>query len=303
MVTAGDIIGGGFRLVRERIGSVAIWTLLCLAMNVAVLYAMRPFMADILAAQAAQASGAAPNPAAMLSGLGQVFGVYLLLLLVLLVVYTAALRAAVRPAENGFAYLRIGMDELRMLAVAVILAVGLFLLYIVLVMITALIGAVVGFMARDAIVPITVLLVCAVLGALIFVQVRFSLAFALTVLRGKIIIGEAWTLSRGRFWTLFGAYFVLGLIVFVSAMAIFTISAGPYLAEIGKAGLSPAAVNAVQQHQLERQFGAITPLTVVTWVLGAVLGTLWITLAAGATGQAASGLTDDAFADIGAIYE
>lgn len=303
MVTAGDIIGGGFRLVRARIAAVAIWTLLCLAMNVAVLYALRPFMTNIMAMQAAQASGAVADPRAMFSGLGQLLGIYLLMLLGLLIVFTAALRAAVRPAENSFAYLRLGMDELRMLAVTVVLGVGFFILYMVLVMVTALIGAAIGVMARDAIIPISIVLIFAVFCALAFFQVRFSLAFALTVLRGKIMIGESWTLTKGRFWTLFGAYFVLGLIVFVSAMAIFSISAAPYFAEIGKASLNPAALQAAQQHQLQRQFGAITPLTVVAWMLGAVLGAVWITLSAGAMGAAASGLVDDGFADIGAIYE
>lgn len=303
VVTVGDIIGGSFRLVRERIGSVAIWGLLCLALNIAVLYAMRPFMTNMLALQAAQTSGVAPNPAAMMSGLGQLFGVYLLMLLGLLVVFTAALRAALHPAENSFAYLRLGMDEVRLLGVAIILTVGFFILYVGLVLVTGMVGAAIGILARGALIPVSILLFVAVFCILVFAQIRFSLAFALTVLRGKIMIGESWSLTRGRFWTLFGGYFILALILIVGAMAIFSISAAPYLAEMSKANMNPAAIQALQQHQFERQFGAITPLTVMGWVLGAALGTLWLTLAAGATAVAAAGLANDMFADVGAIYE
>lgn len=303
MVTVGDIIGGGFRLVRERIASVAVWALLYLAMNVAVVFAMRPFMLNMMAMQAATAAGTAPDPTAMLSGMGTAFGVYALLMIGLLVLYTAALRSAVRPQESAFAYLRLGMDELRMLAIGVIFMVGFFILYILLALVAGVIGAVVGFIARDAIFPVAVVLIVAVMCVLVFFQVRFSLAFALTMFRGKIMIGEAWQISKGRFWTLFGAYFVLGLIVFASAMVIFTISAGPYFAELSQSGFSPAGMQAAQHHQMERQFGTVTVLTVVGWVLGAMFGALWITLGAGAAGAAAIGLLGEDFADVGAIYE
>jgi len=78
MVTVGDIIGGGFRLIRERIGAVAVWAGLYLVMNVAVVLALRPIMAGTLAAQAA---GAAPDPALMMAGMSQMFGLYLLLMI------------------------------------------------------------------------------------------------------------------------------------------------------------------------------------------------------------------------------
>lgn len=303
VVTVGEIIGGGFRLVRTRIAAVAIWALLYLAINIAVLYFSRPFMTNMMTLQAAR-SGGVP-PAAMFDGMGAMFGIYLVMLLGLLVLYTAALRAAMRPAESAFAYLRIGMDELRMLAVAFILLVGFFILYFLLVMIATLIGGLVGFIARDAIVvvPVVIVLTVAVICVLVLLQVRFSLAFALTLLRGKIVIGESWTLTKGRFWTLFGAYFVLLLIVFASAMPIFAITTGGYFAELARAHGDPAAINAAAQSQMARQFGAVTATTVVGWLLGAILGAFWITLGAGAAGAATTALLDDAFADVGAIYE
>ncbi len=302
-MTVGGIIGGGFRLVRERIAAMAIWALLYAVMNAAVFLAMRPFMANIMAVQAARGAGAAPDPAAMLSGMGSMFGLYLLLMLGLLVLYTAALRSAVHPERRAFAYLRLGMDELRMLGVAVILMVAFVILYIVLVMVAALVGGAVGFLAHDAILPVTVLLMIAVIATLIFFEVRFSLVFALTLLRGKIVIGESWTSTRGRFWTLFGAYFVLLLIVFASAMALFAVTAGPYFAEVAHSGLNPVALQAAQQHRMAQQFGAITVLSVIGWIFGAVLGTFWMTLGAGVAGSAIAALRDESFADIAAIYE
>lgn len=300
VVTVGDIVGGGFRLVRAQIAALAIWALLYLAMTVAMFYAIRPFLRGIIAAQA---GGAVADPVAMLGGMGQMFGIYLLLLLGVLVLYTAALRSALCPEQRAFAYLRLGMDEVRMLAVAAILLIGFTILYCLLAVVATLVAAAIGVMAHGAIVPVAVLLMLLVFCVLIVVQVRFSLAFALTVLRRQICIGESWSLTKGRFWTLFGAYFVVVLIVGASAMLIFAINAGPYWSDIAKAGASPAALHAAQQQQLQRQFGALTPLTVVGWALGAVLGAFWITLGAGVASTAVTALRDDAFADVGAIYE
>lgn len=304
MLTAANILGGAFRLVRERIGSVAIWALLYLAMNVAVVFASRPFMAHMMAQQAAAgAGGVAPNPAAMFAGIGQLFGVYLLLLVGLLVLYTAALRSAVRPAESAFAYLRVGMDELRMLAVAIVLGIGFMILYFVLALVAGVVGAAVGFMAHGAIIPAVLVLMAGVFATLAYFQVRFSLVFALTLRRRKIMIGESWTLTRGHFWTLFGAYFVLLLIVFASGAALFAVTAAPYLSSLAHAGVDPAALAAARQQQLASQFGAVTPLMMVGWAVGAVLGSIWIALGAGAVNAALVGLDDDAFAGIGAVYE
>ena len=49
--------------------------------------------------------------------------------------------------------------------------------------------------------------------------VKLSLSFPLTLLRRRFVIGEAWTLTKGRFWTLFGAYFMIFVIMFVPVAA------------------------------------------------------------------------------------
>ncbi|RUN77500.1 hypothetical protein EJC47_06115 [Sphingomonas sp. TF3] len=303
-VTVGGIVAGGFRLIRERIAAVSAWALLYLVMNVLVVLAMRQILAGVGAETVtAQTTGVARDPALMMAHMSQMFGVYLMLMIGLLVLYTAGLRAALRPGEGRFAYLRLSMDEVRMLLVALLLWVGFFLLYLVLALVVGLVGGVVAVAARGAMVPVFILLGLAAFAVLIYFYVRFSLAFALTMQRGKIMIGESWNLTKGRFWTLFAAYLVVGLIVTVVSVVLLGLTQGSYIAEMAQGGFRPEAVQAAQRHQMEQQFGAITGLTVVGWVLGAVLMTLWITLAAGVAGAATTALRDDAFADIGAVYE
>lgn len=301
MVTAGDIIGGGFRLIRERIGAVAIWVLLYLAVNVAMVFFMRPVMQQLMALQA---GGAAPDPAALLGTMGHIYGLNVLVLLALLVVYTAALRAALRPEEDSFAYLRIGMDELRMLVVAALLTIVFF---VALLVFSLVIGLLVGIAVVGGggvgVVLIMVPLLFGLMAVAVFFQIRFSLVFPLTVLRRRIVIGESWRLTKGRFWMLFGAYLVVGLIVFAIFALVGTVTTGPYFAEMARNGFTPEGMRIAQQHQVERQFGTVDALTVIGWVLSALGGTCWIALGAGAAGTAAAGLLHDDFADIGAIYE
>lgn len=294
-VTVGGIIGGGFRLIRERIAAVSAWALLYLVMNVLVVLAMRPIMAGV-------AVGTAPDPALMMAHMGRVVGVYLMLLIGLLVLYTAGLRASLRPGEGRFAYLRLSMDEVRMVLVALLLWVGFFLLYLVLVLVLGLIGGVVAVASREAAVPVLILLGLAAFAVLIYFYVRFSLVFALTMQRGKVIIGESWRLTKGRFWTLLAAYLVVALIIMAVSVVVLGVTQGSYIAEMARGGFRPEAVQAAQRHQAAQQFGAITPLTVIGWVIGSALMGLWIALSAGVSGSALRGLTDDAFADIGEVY-
>jgi hypothetical protein len=54
---------------------------------------------------------------------------------------------------------------------------------------------------------------------------------------------------------------------------------------------NPAAVQQAAQQQMARQFGAITGMTVVGWIFGAIVGGLTIAIWGGAVATAARLLT------------
>ena len=80
------------------------------------------------------------------------------------------------------------------------------------------------------------------MGAMIYAEVRLSLAFPLTFMRRSFVIGEAWRLTRGRFWTLFGAYFIIGLVYMVLAGILFCFAFGPFFSEVAQGPNSPEAI-------------------------------------------------------------
>jgi len=301
MVTVGSIVNGGFRLLRERPLSVLIWGAIYMALTVASsLVLMQP----IMAAQAGAAvPGAMPSPAMF----ALLIPFYLGIILLSVVLYAAALRAALRPEEGGFASIRLGLDELRLVGLILLLimiSLATLIVGMIAATIAALIFAVIAQAAGSGAASVGIILaVVAVYGFAIFVQIRLSPAVPLTILRRKIVIGEAWKLSRGRFWVLFGGYFVLGLIMLLAYLAVAAFTMGPYMAELAQHGFTPEALQAAGEHQVQRQLGGIGIMTVIGWIAGGLVGGLGFAVWGGALAAVADGLLGTTDIDYAATFE
>ena len=114
---------------------------------------------------------------------------------------------------------------------------------------------------------------------------RISLAAALTVLEGRIVIKDAWRASKGHFWTLFGVYFLIGLAYFVTTLIILAITS-PHLLT-AYASSNPQAVLAAAQAQLAGQYSEFSLDFVVQMMLGVVVAVPMGVILFGATATAA----------------
>ena len=295
-MTVGSILGGGFRLLKERPGVVAAWALVYFALTVASALATRFLLAPMGGAAAGAGGVVRVVPARSASVLGANFGWFMLMELAVLVVavvlMAAVQRAVLHPERRGFAYMRLGMDELRLFALALILIVlfyaGFLVLGIVLALVVGLVTATLGVGAMP---PVIIIGGLAVLAFALIFEVRLALAFPLTLLRGKIIIGEAWRVTRGHFWKLFAAFLVLGLLIIALWVIAAAATNGGYLSELMRGGFNPVAMQRAANRQLAEQLGAPSGMTMLGWVLAAAAGTLSLTLFGGAIATAASELT------------
>jgi len=68
-----------------------------------------------------------------------------------------------------------------------------------------------------------VLLLTVFFGALIFFGVRFAPAAATTIARRQFSFFPAWTVTKGRFWALFGAFAFIVIIYIVAAIVIYSV--------------------------------------------------------------------------------
>lgn len=283
-MSVGSIVGGGVRLLREQPRIVAIWGAVYLVVAIISTMVMQPWTAAMveLQQQGMQPGAAKPPPGAF----GAIFLLYLGFVVLAVVAFAAVVRAVVQPAGDRFAYLRLGMDELRLIGLGLVLMIGALLLEIVAIIAIALASAVVGAMAGEmaAFVTIGLLSIVLLCGA-IYVQLRLSLSGALTVMRGRIAIRDSWRMTRGHCWTLAGVFVTLGLLFLLAAIVAIAMTSPDLL--VAYARLDAQAVTAVAQQQIARQAAGLSAGMIVTMALSAAVTTILGVITCGAVATAA----------------
>lgn len=289
MLTVGKIVGGAFRLVKEKPVAVVIWSLTYLvSIGLAFFIIGRSFSTLATANKD-------PNAAMqqMTSMMGSIFLLDFAILILMVVLFTATQRAVLRPEQGGLAYMRLGMDELKMFALAFVMIIAFYIFMIVVMIVMMLVAGALAVAGGPAAAAISaIIMVCALVAAAFWFMVRVSLMFPLTMLTGNIAIGEGWRLSRGHFWTLFGGYFVIFLILVVMWVAFAAATMGPYFSALTQAGNDPVAMQQAMQAQM-LQYSSLTPQSILSLALMSLLGGVGLALQGGAVATAAKELTVD----------
>jgi hypothetical protein len=117
-------------------------------------------------------------------------------------------------------------------------------------------------------------------GLMIYFGVRFAPAAATSIARRKFSFFQAWTVTKGRFWALFGAFFLLFVIYWVWMIAYFAIW---LVAVAGPIAPDPSAINFSDPQQLSQAYMEFAQayfrsmLEPRTWVVLGVLQVIsWI---------------------------
>ena len=217
--SATDAAFEGFRMVRRHPLAVVFWTALYLLAFAAFFGVFGASLASMLASTETL-QGTEPTPAD-LEGLSQTYlSLFALVaplgLLLGAVLNAAVARAVVRPQDRSFGYLRLGMDELRVLAVtlvmAIIIGVGTMVLFTVVGICVGLAAAVnVGLAWLTGIV-----LGLGAVVAVVWIMVRLSLAVPITVAERRISLFDSFGLTRGHSLSLLG----MGVIAFIMSILV-----------------------------------------------------------------------------------
>lgn len=218
----------GFRLARRSPMTILIWGVLYVAITVVILAVAGGSMAAIMEQAQALETGGEPTPEQM----GAFFAAYFSFLGLIMplsivlsgVIYAAVNRAVLRPTESAFGYLRLGMDEVRVIVVYFALSILAAVVFGLAFMVAAIITGVGAAALGDAgwIPAVIAFGACFVL--MIWLLVRFSLALPITVAEKKFAIFESWTATKGQFWNLLGMAllaFVLTIVVQVLLTVVF----------------------------------------------------------------------------------
>ena len=257
----------GFRLARRSPMTILIWTILTAVYLGAYFSIFAPMLMAIIGA--AQ-EGREVTESEMMSAMGGSIGLmalfYPLSFIFSAMTLAAVNRAIVRPAESAFGYLRLGMDELRVFIVyfaLTILAVIAFMIpYFLVIALVAGVGVALGEQNAGVTVIIGIAAVLALVAAIVFVVVRFSLALPIVVAERRFAFFDSWGMTKGHFWGLLGMFllaFVMSIVVslLISIIALpilwFTLGGFDNIAALGSmefADYAPAAIVALVVYSL-----------------------------------------------------
>ncbi|MBB5746104.1 hypothetical protein [Brevundimonas variabilis] len=195
----------GFRLTRTQPMAVlawgGVWLIGLLAMGAAMMPAMLPFAEEITAAAGNPDALSAEAQAAILSAVWYMAPIGLVIQALLA---PALYRAVLKPEARRFAYLRVGMDELRALIIFVATAAISFALSFG--------GDALESLASQTIGSwLAIIIGTAVSMASIYLAVRFSLLAPRSVNEGRFVIKSALDTTQRLFWPLLGMGVIAGV--------------------------------------------------------------------------------------------
>lgn len=272
--SATDAAFEGFRVTREKPKALLIWALFYLVVSMIMPMVMILMGGQDLVALEAKANSANADPAEVMAAFRALAPLYAVLLPIGLgvqaVLAAAVYRAVLRPEDTSVGYLRLADDEWRLMALTVIY----FFLAIGSVAVTALVGGVVAGVAAAATgsALVGVALSIFLLGMLVYVAVRLSLAPVITFAERRIAVFDSWNMTRGQFWPLFGTYVLsiaMVVVVVLLAMTIFAAVAAILM------GGDIAAVGRVFTPDLSSLKAYYTPPMIAYTIFGGVLNAVY----------------------------
>lgn len=287
----GEAVGAGFVLIKRRPFSVFVWGLLTILPAAAAMGVMLPMMESWTGSmvEAATEGGAASSgmPDSMMAHMMQMQGVMAPLnairFVLGVVVYTAIVRAVVRPKDSSFFSLRLSMDEVRVFVVSLAIGIGV----VVGVVLLSLLGVAVGAGLWQFVGPakglVTAVLVIVCILAALLLGGRLSLMIPATVRFRTFAFVEGWNLGKGRNWSLVGVMLLLFLIIIGIEIVVGGLMAGVFFTVLGHSGFDPHMMVAGDNpfEGLQGMARANWPLLAVGLVIGAMLyGMLTVILTA-----------------------
>lgn len=291
-----ELMAGGFGLLRAHPKAVAIWTVLYVLLMVPMLALMQPFSAAMannaaLANQGPLAPPVSALPTFPTELLGPLALVYLGFLLAFIAIFAAAVRAVTRGGGDAFGFLRFGLDELRLVALTLLYILALIMFEVALILVVVVASGAAQAVGTATAIAVGVVLGIGVLCLAVWLQIRLSLASAMTVMRGQFAIGESWRATRGHFWALFGTYALLA-IGYLAVTGIIISLTNPTLIAAYGGGMKPDAMQQAMRVQAN-ELSAMSPALIVRYLLTAVFGVAMFSVIFGVAATAAREFSRD----------
>lgn len=220
--SATDAAFEGFRVVRRHPMALIFWALFYAVMMIAALALVGGSIIGLMSAAESLESSGATSPEAFMPILASYLAVLAVVVPVSLIasamIYAAVARAVLHPSEGAFGFLRLGMDEVRVLVVSIVLAIVFMVLSVVVFGVIGVVAGVTAAAEMPALWLLVVLLGLAGFALFIWLAVRLSLAVPITMAERRIAIFDSFAVTKGRFWPLFGMALLAMVMSFVVSL-------------------------------------------------------------------------------------
>jgi len=218
--SASDAAFEGFRLVRRHPLAVVFWSLAYLVFFALLFGAFGAGLAEVMAAAKA-IEDSNDFTVSSFQSLAQAYGTFVWLMIPLSLVAGGILNAAVaravlRPADSAFGYLRLGADELRVIAVSLILSLAMTAVAMVGFGVAGGLAGLAVAIGQNALYLPVVLIGLATVAVLVWLALRLSLAVPITLAEKRIAPFASFALTKGKSLPLLG----MGIIAFVMSLLV-----------------------------------------------------------------------------------
>lgn len=231
----------GFGLIGREPLAVLVWGLVVLVVLVlpcfGLAWAVVPDFASLI--QQAEAQGGDPSSPTAINQIMQMQSKMMLFNLfywvggtgVKAVLAGAVFRAILEPGQKGFAYLKLGAQELWLALVSLVMGVLAYMACVAGAIVVAICAAIAYFAGAQsgqaagvvACILVAVVLGLAALGALFWAALRLSMAGPMSFSERKFLLFESWTFTRGQAWPLLGMTLLLGLIIVALELVLYAV--------------------------------------------------------------------------------
>lgn len=228
MFSATDAAFSGFREGREHFRTLLMWIPILGVLSFGMIVLMIIFAGPGLTALQHQAPATGSDPQAAMAALKPLGALYAVIVPYCLVfygvLYAAVNRMMLRPSDRKLAWISFGADELRQIALMILLGLLFFVVYLAGVIVVAVLAAAVGAAAGSGVAILVGIVGAVVLvGLLVTLSVRLSLSSAQTFATGRINVLGSWKLTKGHFWPMLGAYFLAFVLAMIAYIAVYAI--------------------------------------------------------------------------------
>lgn len=253
-----DALSAPFVMLRRRPLYLFVWGLMMTALMAAMYALLIPIFSALPFDQAENTAVMDQYMLEMSRFSIAINGMNVLVYLAMLLIWTAAGRAALSPVRGDrFLFLRLGMDEVRVAVVIIAVFFGWYIAFLSLVLIGVGLALALRAVSEPASVIVVLVYGLAVFIASIWALVRLSLMAPASLILKRFAFVEGWRLAGGQVWKLIGLNLLVWVIYMVSLILMYAVVGGILVAGFLGQGLTwPSRVDAVAD--LGPVFGAMT---------------------------------------------